>query len=47
MVPALRAVVFDFFGTLTRPVRRGPEHLETARMLGCDPAAMIALLDAS
>jgi len=46
-LPALRAVVFDFFGTLTRAVRRGPEHLETARILGCDPSAMIALLDRS
>ena len=46
-MPALRAVVFDFFGTLTRPVQRGPEHLETAQILGCDPQAMIALLDAS
>src|SRR5690606_22672577 len=40
-LPAIRAVVFDFFGTLTRAVRRGPGHLETARILGCDPAAMI------
>ena len=47
MLPALRAVVFDFFGTLTRPVRRGPDHLETARILGCDPTLMTALLDAS
>jgi putative hydrolase of the HAD superfamily len=46
-MPALRAVVFDFFGTLTRSVRRGPDHLETAHILGCDPATMIALLDAS
>jgi putative hydrolase of the HAD superfamily len=47
MLPALRAVVFDFFGTLTRPIRRGPDHLETARILGCDPTLMTALLDAS
>jgi putative hydrolase of the HAD superfamily len=47
MVPALRAVVFDFFGTLTRPVHRGPAHRAAAHMLGCDPDTMIALLDAS
>jgi len=46
-MPHFRAVVFDFFGTLTRPVRRGPDHLAIARILGCDPATMIALLDAS
>ncbi len=46
-MPALRAVVFDFFGTLTRAVRRGPAHHETARILGCDPQVMISLLDAT
>ena len=46
-MPGLRAVVFDFFGTLTLPVHRGPDHLETARILGCDPQTLIALLDAS
>ncbi|MEV4538851.1 HAD family hydrolase [Asanoa sp. NPDC049518] len=46
-MPALRAVVFDFFGTLTRSVHRGPEHLEIARILGCDPQVMISLLDAT
>jgi putative hydrolase of the HAD superfamily len=34
-VPAYRAVVFDFFGTLTCSVRRGPQHADIARDLGC------------
>jgi putative hydrolase of the HAD superfamily len=42
---AYRAVVFDFFGTLTRAVRRGPQHADIARRLGCDPDAMIGVLD--
>ncbi|GIF70653.1 HAD family hydrolase [Asanoa siamensis] len=46
-MPALSAVLFDFFGTLTRAVHRGPEHLETARILGCDPQVMITLLNVS
>ncbi|WP_090797282.1 HAD family hydrolase [Asanoa ishikariensis] len=46
-MPALRAVVFDFFGTLTRSVHRGPEHLEIARILGCDARVMVSLLDAT
>jgi putative hydrolase of the HAD superfamily len=44
-VPAFQAVVFDFFGTLTRSVRRGPQHAEIARALGCDPAAVVSVLD--
>jgi putative hydrolase of the HAD superfamily len=40
-----RAVLFDFFGTLTRAVRRGPAHGDMARTLGCDPDEWIALLD--
>jgi putative hydrolase of the HAD superfamily len=40
-----RAVVFDFFGTLTTAVRRGPRHAVIARLLGCDPAAFFAELD--
>jgi putative hydrolase of the HAD superfamily len=42
-----RAVVFDFFGTLTRSVQRGPQHAEIARSLGCDPEAVVDVLDRS
>jgi putative hydrolase of the HAD superfamily len=44
-MPAFQAVVFDFFGTLTRSVRRGPQHAEIARGLGCDPDAVLSVLD--
>ncbi len=44
-MPAYRAVVFDFFGTLTRSVQRGPQHAEIARALGADPEAMLGVLD--
>jgi putative hydrolase of the HAD superfamily len=44
-VSAYRAVVFDFFGTLTRSVQRGPQHAEIARRLGCDPEIVRAVLD--
>ena len=40
-----RAVVFDFFNTLTTSVRRGPHHARIARMLGCDPSAWTDVLD--
>src|SRR5687768_2002887 len=40
-----RAVLFDYFGTLTTAVRRGPAHRRIARMLNCDPDAFVALLD--
>jgi putative hydrolase of the HAD superfamily len=40
-----RAVLFDFFGTLTRAVRRGPGHADIARSLGCDPATFFSELD--
>jgi putative hydrolase of the HAD superfamily len=46
-VPAYRAVIFDFFGTLTRAVRRGPQHILIARLLGCDPGRMATVLDRS
>src|SRR5687768_16820056 len=46
-MPAYRAVVFDFFGTLTRSVQRGPKHAEIARTLGCDPKAVTDVLDRS
>lgn len=42
---AYRAVVFDFFGTLTRAVQRGPQHAEIARALGADPEAVRGVLD--
>jgi putative hydrolase of the HAD superfamily len=46
-MPALRAMLFDVNGTLTRSVRRGGHHLSVARILGCDPIAMITVLDRS
>src|ERR1700759_5404908 len=42
---AYRAVVFDFFGTLTRSVQRGPQHAKIARSLGVDPDAVTGVLD--
>jgi putative hydrolase of the HAD superfamily len=42
-----RAVLFDFFGTLTEAVVRGPWHAAIARRLGCDPDAFTAVLDGS
>ena len=42
---AYRAVVFDFFGTLTRSVQRGPQHAAIARQLGCDPEVVRGVLD--
>jgi putative hydrolase of the HAD superfamily len=44
-MPAFRAVVFDFFGTLTRSVQRGPQHAEIARALGCDPDVVVGVLN--
>jgi putative hydrolase of the HAD superfamily len=44
-VSAYRAVVFDFFGTLTRAVQRGPQHAAIARTLGCDPDIIRGVLD--
>ncbi|MGN9911866.1 HAD family hydrolase [Phytohabitans sp. LJ34] len=46
-MPAYRAVLFDFFGTLTLSVRRGPAHTAVAQALGCDPDALVAVLDSS
>ncbi|MET3428597.1 putative hydrolase of the HAD superfamily [Actinoplanes tereljensis] len=37
--------MFDFFGTLTRAVQRGPQHAEIARSLGVDPEAVLGVLD--
>lgn len=42
-----RAVLFDYFGTLTRAVHRGPAHGRVARDLGCPPDAWLAALDAT
>lgn len=42
-----RAVLFDFFGTLTQAVKRGPWHAAVARGLGCDPDEFVAVLDRS
>jgi putative hydrolase of the HAD superfamily len=42
---AYRAVVFDFFGTLTEAVQRGPGHDHVAALLGCPPAAFARALD--
>ncbi|OLB75005.1 MAG: haloacid dehalogenase [Actinobacteria bacterium 13_2_20CM_2_71_6] len=42
---AYRAVLFDFFGTLTTAVSRGPAHRNIARWLGCDPRAFAAALN--
>jgi putative hydrolase of the HAD superfamily len=38
-------VLFDFFGTLTTAVRRGPYHATIARVLRCDPDRFFAELD--
>lgn len=46
-MPAYRAVLFDFFNTLTRSIRRGPQHDAVAQALGCDPARLITVLDRS
>jgi putative hydrolase of the HAD superfamily len=43
--PRFRAVLFDFFGTLTQAVQRGPAHIEFAQRMGCDPAAYFRVLD--
>jgi putative hydrolase of the HAD superfamily len=49
MLPAhgYRAVVFDFFGTLTEAVQRGPGHGRVAALLGCTNAALVNALDAT
>lgn len=44
-MPALCAVLFDFFGTLTEAVTRGPAHAAIARRLGCDPGDFARALD--
>lgn len=42
-----RAVLFDFFGTLTCAVRRGPQHATVAALLGCAVEALVDVLDRS
>lgn len=42
-----RALLFDFFGTLTRAVERGPWHRSIADSLGCEPDAFLAAIDSS
>ncbi|HEX8629914.1 MAG TPA: HAD family hydrolase [Catenuloplanes sp.] len=44
---AYRAVLFDFFGTLTCSIQRGPQHAAVASILGCDPGAFVAVLNRS
>jgi len=43
----MRAVIFDFFGTLTCAAQRGPAHAAVATRLGCDPTSFAAALDAT
>jgi putative hydrolase of the HAD superfamily len=43
----VRAVLFDFFGTLTHAYRRGPGHTQLAEVINCDPAEYLALLERS
>ncbi|MEV1329158.1 HAD family hydrolase [Micromonospora costi] len=44
-MPRFQAVLFDFFGTLTRSVQRGEAHHGTARLLGCTNETLAAVLD--
>jgi putative hydrolase of the HAD superfamily len=46
-MPAYRAVLFDFFGTLTYAIHRGATHAHIANWLGCEPTAFAAALDRS
>jgi putative hydrolase of the HAD superfamily len=46
-VPAYRAVLFDFFGTLTGPVQRGSLHEVIAETVGCTVDALVDVLDRS
>jgi putative hydrolase of the HAD superfamily len=40
----LRAVIFDYFGTLSQAVRQGPAHARMARRLGCEPESWLDLM---
>ncbi|MFG3686043.1 HAD family hydrolase [Micromonospora sp. NPDC047740] len=44
-MPSYQAVLFDFFGTLTRCVQRGSAHQATAELLGCPADTLIEVLD--
>lgn len=44
-MPRFQAVLFDFFGTLTRSVQRGAGHHGTAELLGCPTDTFTAVLD--
>ncbi|MFV2103347.1 HAD family hydrolase [Micromonospora sp. LOL_024] len=46
-MPRFQAVLFDFFGTLTRPVQRGAGHRRTAELLNCPPDTFVQVLDGS
>ena len=46
-MPEYHAVLFDFFGTLTRRVQRGRQHRAVAESLGCDPDEFVNILDRS
>jgi len=47
VVASERAVLFDFFGTLTHACVRGRGHERVARILGCPLPDLVAVLDAS
>jgi len=47
MSGVFRAVIFDFFGTLTQAVSRGPAHSRIAESLGCEPSAFNRALDST
>jgi putative hydrolase of the HAD superfamily len=44
-MPRFQAVLFDFFGTLTRSVQRGAAHRCTAELLGCPDDTLTEVLD--
>ncbi|RKR88725.1 putative hydrolase of the HAD superfamily [Micromonospora pisi] len=46
-MPAYRAVLFDFFNTLTRPANRGRRHTLVADQLGCTTRELLDVLDQS
>jgi putative hydrolase of the HAD superfamily len=46
-MPAYRAVLFDFFNTLTRPANRGWRHSVVADLLGCTTRELLDVLDRS
>ncbi|SCG80550.1 putative hydrolase of the HAD superfamily [Micromonospora echinaurantiaca] len=46
-MPTYQAVLFDFFGTLTRSVQRGAAHRCIAELLGCPADTLVEVLDRS